>query len=312
MPLWGANTSDESKPKNLTAEEKSRTFATTRGWEIRRADGTDEVLVAIRNLAGGTVAATDVKLEAANITQVYFTNATVEADTLSTVRVVWNERITPTTTGTLVVRDLTNSANITASRFGPPGPNYLDYQFRAPVSPAALAIQAQTITQGINDFGSTDITSDVTIASGDVDTVALVAGGTSTLVTTTNAPAQIQSVYFTANSFSAGNTAAAVVVIWDQDVTATNTGTMTVMRTTTTSNVALTATRFGPAAGSSITFRFTAPATTGVTLSITSQTISMGIINADTTATTADLTIVLAEVIGAAGDGGSTSVVTTA
>jgi hypothetical protein len=37
----------------------------------------------------------------------------------------------------------------------------------------------------------------------------------------------------------------------------------------------------------------------------------MGIINADTTATTADLTIVLSEVIGAAGDGGSTSVVTT-
>ncbi len=51
MPLWGASTSDENKPKNLTAEEKSRTFATTKGWEIRRADGTDEVLVAIRNLS---------------------------------------------------------------------------------------------------------------------------------------------------------------------------------------------------------------------------------------------------------------------
>lgn len=312
MPLWGANTSDESKPKNLTAEEKSRTFATTRGWEIRRADGTDEVLVAIRNLSGGVTTGTSVKLEAATISQVFFTTASVEADVSSIVRVVWNERITPTTTGTLVVRDLTNSANITATRFGAPGPNYLDYRFRTPVSPAALAVQAQTITQGINDFGSTDITSDVTIASGDVGSVANIQNGTSTLVTTTNAAAQIQFVYFTANSFSTGNTAAAVVVIWDQDVTATTTGTMTVMRSTTTSDVALTATRFGPAAGSSVTFRFTAPATTGVTLSITSQTISMGIINADTTATTADLTIVLSEVIGAAGDGGSTSVVTTA
>ena len=310
MPLWGANTSDESKPKNLTAEEKSRTFATTRGWEIRRADGTDEVLVAIRNLSGGVEDATDVKLEAANISQVFFTTASVEADTLSTVRVVWNERITPTTTGTLVVRDLTNSANITATRHGAPGPNYLDYQFRAPVAAAALAIQAQTITQGINDFGSTDITSDVTIASGDVDAVANIQNGTSNLVTTANAAAEILSVYFSANSFSTGSTTAAVVVVWDQDVTATTTGTMVVTRSDTSTTI--TATQSGPAAGSNVTFLFTAPDTTGVTLSITSQTISMGIINADTTATTADLTIALANVVGAANDGGSTSVVTTA
>lgn len=311
MPLWGASTSDESKPKNLTAEEKSRTFADTRGWVITRPDGKEEVLVAIRNLSGGVVAASDVKLEGATISQVFFTDATVEADTYSTVRVVWNERVTLTTTGTLTVRDLTNSANITATQYGAPGTNWADYRFRAPVAVAALAVQAQTITQGINDYGSTDITSDLTIASGDVVAVATIQDGTSTLVTTTNDPASIQSVYFSANSFSTGNTAAAVIVVWSEDVTATTTGTMTVMRSTTTSDVALTATQFGPANGSSVTFRFTAPSTTGVTLSITSQTISMGIVNADTTATTADLTIALADVAGAAGDGGSTSVVTT-
>jgi hypothetical protein len=310
MPLWGASTSDESKPKNLTAEEKSRTFATTKGWEIRRPDGTDEVIVAIRNLSGGVVAATDVKLEAATISQVFFTDATVEAGTLSTVRVVWNERITATTTGTLTVRDLTNSANITATQFGAAGPNYLDYQFRAPVASAALAVQAQTITQGINDFGSTDITSDLTIASGDVDSVGLVVGGTSTLVTATNAPAAITSVYFDANSYSTGATGR-VVVVWNDLVTATTTGTLTV-NAFNVSSYTITATQVGAITGTSVArFAFTAPNTTGQTLSITSQTISMGLVDTGTIANTSDLTIILAEVIGAANDGGSTSVVTT-
>jgi hypothetical protein len=310
MPLWGANTGDESKPKNLTAEEKSRTFATTRGWEIRRPDGLDEVLVAIRNLSGGVVAATDVKLEAANITQVYFTDATVDADTLSTVRVVWNERITPTTTGTLVVRDLTNSADITATRYGTPGPNYLDFQFRAPVAAAALAVQAQTITLGINDFGSTDITSDLTIASGDVDSVALVVAGTSTLVTATPTPAAITSVYFGANSYSTGATGI-VTVNWNGAVTATTTGTL-VVNAFNVSSYTITATQVGPISNAtSANFAFTVPNTTGQTLSITSQTITLGLVNAGTTATTADLTIALADVLGAANDGGSTSIVTT-
>jgi hypothetical protein len=308
MPLWGATTSDESKPKNLTAEEKSRTFATTRGWEIRRPDGTDEVIVAIRNLSGGASASE--KLGNATISQVFFTDATVDADTLSTVRVVWNERITPTTTGTLVVRDLTNSANITATRFGTPGPNYLDYQFRAPVASAALAVQAQTITQGINDFGLTDVTSDLTIATGDVVSAGLVVAGTSTLVTATPTPAAIASVYFGANSYSTGATGI-VTVNWNGAVTATTTGTL-VVNAFNTSGYTITATQTGPIVGAtSANFAFTAPNTTGQTLSITSQTITLGLINTGTTATTADLTIALADVLGAANDGGSTSIVTT-
>lgn len=307
MPLWGATTSDESKPKNLTAEEKSRTFATTRGWEIRRPDGTDEVIVAIRNLSGGASASE--KLGNATISQVYFTNAAVAAGTLSTVRVVWNERITPTTTGTLVVRDLTNSANITATRFGTPGPNFLDYQFRAPVSSAALAVQAQTITQGINDFGLTDVTSDLTIATGDVVSAGLVVGGSSTEVTTYT-QATISQVYFDANSYSTGATGR-VVVVWNDLVTATTTGTLTVSAFN-TSSYSITATRTGALDGTSTArFAFTAPNTTGQTLSITSQTISIGLVNFGTLAVTSDLSIALADVIGAAGDGGSTSVVTT-
>jgi hypothetical protein len=307
MPLWGANTSDESKPKNLTAEEKSRTFATTKGWEIRRPDGLDEVIVAIANLSGG--ATTSIKLGAATISQVYFVSAAVNVGTLSTVRVVWNERITPTTTGTLIVRDLTNSADITATRYGTPGPNYLDFQFRAPVSSAALAVQAQTITLGVNDFGFTTVTSDLTIASGDVVSAGLVAGGSSTEVTTYT-QATISQVFFDANSYSTGATGR-VVVVWNDLVTATTTGTLTV-NAFNVSSYTITATRVGALDGTSTArFAFTAPNTTGQTLSITSQTISMGLVNFGTLAVTSDLTIALADVAGAAGDGGSTSVVTT-
>lgn len=184
MPLWGANTSDESKPKNLTAEQKSRTFATTRGWEIRRADGTDEVLVAIRNLAGGVTTATSVKLEAATISQVFFTANSYSTGAAGIVRVVWNERITPTTTGTLQVTRSDTSTTITATRYGAGGPNYVDFQFTAPsTTGVTLSLTSQTISMGINDFGSTQITSDLTIALANIDAAA-VDGGSTSVVTT--------------------------------------------------------------------------------------------------------------------------------
>jgi len=209
----------------------------------------------------------------------------------------------------LIVRDLTNSADITATRYGTPGPNYLDFQFRAPVSSAALAVQAQTITLGVNDYGLTTITSDLTIASGDVVSAGLVVGGSSTEVTTYT-QATISSVYFDANSYSTGATGR-VVVVWNDLVTATTTGTMTVSAFN-VSSYTITATRTGALDGTSIArFAFTAPNTTGQTLSITSQTLSIGLVNYGTLAVTSDLSIALADVIGAANDGGSTSVVTT-
>ena len=178
MPLWGASTSDESKPKNLTAEEKSRTFATTRGWEIRRPDGTDEVIVAIRNLSAAE------KLAAATISQVFFTANSYSTGATGTVRVVWNERVTPTTTGTLVVTRSDTSATITATRNGNGGPNYVNFNFTAPsTTGVTLTIGAQTITMGINDYGSTTVTSDLTIATADVN-AANVDGGSTSVVTT--------------------------------------------------------------------------------------------------------------------------------
>lgn len=182
MPLWGATTSDESKPKNLTAEEKSRTFATTRGWEIRRPDGTDEVLVAIRDLAGSG------KLATATISQVYFLANSYSTGATGTVRVVWNEKITPTTTtGTLLVRNVSSSNNITATRTGGVklGGNALDFTFTVPgVVGLTLNISSQTIsTQTANDFGTTDSTASMVIASTAIDAAA-VDGGPTTVTTT--------------------------------------------------------------------------------------------------------------------------------
>ena len=185
MPQWGATTTDESKPKNLTEEEKSRTFATTKGWEITRADGTNEVLVAIRNLSGGDAVSS--KLATATISAVYFLN-TAYANTGVTgkVRVVWNEKITPTTTGTLLVRNLNSSTNITATRVGNTTSNFIDYSFTVPsVSGLTLAIGAQTITQGVNDFGTTTVTSQlVVVTSAVVRALAAASGTTSVLITT--------------------------------------------------------------------------------------------------------------------------------
>jgi len=91
MSSWGANTSDESKPKWLTAEDKEKTFADNRGWVYTHANGLEEVIVAIGELAGAD------KLAAATISSVKFvTDALTADDTTITVDVTWNEAVTVT------------------------------------------------------------------------------------------------------------------------------------------------------------------------------------------------------------------------
>lgn len=192
MPLWGANTGDESKPKWLTEEEKSRVYADQRGWVIVRPDGKEEVLVAIRDLSGGVTTSTNTKLQAATISAVYFMSSSYATGSTGKVRVVWNERITPTTTGTLDViqTDSTDPSSVTvttvtATRTGNTTSNFVDFTFDVGSSTAlTYTIGAQTITMGVNDYGSTQITSDLTIATSDV-VIARAAKSGSTGVTVT-------------------------------------------------------------------------------------------------------------------------------
>lgn len=187
MPSWGANTNDESKPKWLTEEQKARTYATERGWEYTGDNGVPEVLVAIRGLAGG--ATTSTKLGAATISQVYFGAVSYSTGATGTVRVVWNEKVTRTTTGSIVIKstaaDGTSVTDIYATSVGAVGNvNYIDFTFTAPAATGAtLRITSQTISMGINDFGTT-VTSDLTIALADVVNAAAKKTG-STSVTTT-------------------------------------------------------------------------------------------------------------------------------
>ena len=98
MALWGISTSDEAKPKYLTADQKKNTFADDRGWVYRDPNtGLEEVLVAIGELSGS---AGRVGLGAPTISSVKFVTASLAAaDDTITVDVVFNEGVTVDTTG---------------------------------------------------------------------------------------------------------------------------------------------------------------------------------------------------------------------
>ena len=183
MPLWGASTSDESKPKNLTAEEKSRVFADTRGWVVTRPDGKEEVLVAIRNLSGG--AGTD-KLGEATISSIYFGANSYSTGTTGSVYVNWNEKVSKTATPTMLVRATTLAAatsNLTASYAAGIGTNTLRFDFTVPsATGTVLTLLAQTISGTVTDAGSTNA-ADKSITTAKVVGAALDGGSTS--VTTT-------------------------------------------------------------------------------------------------------------------------------
>ena len=102
MSLWGATTTDESKPKHLTAAEQKQTYATARGW-VREsgnensgndnANADPEVLVAIGGLTGGSSATAG--LGRATITGCEFVTTAWDASAGGTmqVRVRWNEAV---------------------------------------------------------------------------------------------------------------------------------------------------------------------------------------------------------------------------
>jgi hypothetical protein len=104
MALWGVSTSDESKPKWLTAEEKKNCFADNRGWVFTQPDGTEEVLVAVGNLSGASY------LAAANINSAAFvtTSFSEAAGGNIDVQIVFNEKVTVDTSGGTPTITVTN------------------------------------------------------------------------------------------------------------------------------------------------------------------------------------------------------------
>jgi len=309
MPLWGAGGSNENKPQNDSEYEKSKTFADQRGWVYQREDGTEEVIVAIRALSGVAGDFTS-KIGTGNLTQAFLLNSTLKSDTTGVLRVVWNERITPTTTGTAVVRNFTSGTNITATRQGNTSSNFIDYYFAVPNQIGIkLGVQAQTITQGIQDASGHLVTSDTIIAAGDIANAGLNSrknvASTSYVTTVANTGTAIVAAWFRSASYSTGTTGT-VRVYWADPVKYVTTGTLNIVSSATSTQIVA---RSALSATSSnfVDFLFAVPATTGTLLSISStQTIAAAIFNANTVGNTyTSVLVITSGLIAPAGSDGT-------
>ena len=175
MALWGTNTSDESKPKWAVeggAVDPSNIFATSAGWVLRHYKNVAktaywaEVLVAVDGLVGEGGRGTDT-LGNATITAVFFEESGYEGGAAASVVVIYNEAVDVTNGATLLVRNTTDNANITATAAAQTGTNRVEFAFTAAATGKAHAINAQTISGTIKDAG-TNTNSDKTIASADL------------------------------------------------------------------------------------------------------------------------------------------------
>ena len=179
MGLWGASTSDESKPKNLTATEKKSVFANASGW-VRQAgtadngndntSATPEVLVAIGDLSTSLGAAT---IDAVNF-QVGQTVSGAGGSVIK-VEVHYNEQVTVATASPLMVvsNDQTGSggsASITLTMDGSLPFTGDTLTFSATASNAAvnatdvLSIGAQSIDKNGGTIKDTGTSTDSAVA----------------------------------------------------------------------------------------------------------------------------------------------------
>ena len=162
MGLWGADTNDESKPKNLTAAQKKEVFANASGWVQQagtkasgndNASATPEVLVAIGDLATSLGQAT---IDAVN----FSVGQTVSGagGSVLPLEVNFNEQVTVSTASPLMVvaNDQTGSggsASITLTMDGSLPLTNDTLTFSTTVGNAAvnatdvLSIGAQTINK---------------------------------------------------------------------------------------------------------------------------------------------------------------------
>ena len=104
MALWGTTvTTDESKPKWLTAEQKKTVFATDRGWVQLNGKGLEEVLCSIGGLSGGSSATVGLGKATITATDFVTTSFDVSAGGNIDVRVIYNEKVTVTGSPTIAI-----------------------------------------------------------------------------------------------------------------------------------------------------------------------------------------------------------------
>ena len=182
MSLWGATTTDESKPKHLTDAEKRDVYATEEGW-VKRTTGTggragrvhEETLVAIGDLTGR--ASTTAGLGRGTISSTRFITTTLGAAAGGSfsAEVIYNEEVDVDTAGgtpTMTVTNETDAArNVVLDYASGTGTNRLT--FTATVAGGAtnendvLAVQANSVALNsgtIKDKG-TNVDSELTHAA---------------------------------------------------------------------------------------------------------------------------------------------------
>jgi len=178
MALWGISTSDEAKPKYLTADQKKNTYATDSGWVYKDPNtGLEEVLVAIGGLTGGET--TNTRLGAADITALtWVTSALESTDDTITIDVVYNEKVDVDTSGgtpTMVVSndDTSTDGNgdYTLSYASGTGTNKLRFTAGSLTLSATdvLSVAAQNIALNsgtLKDAGQTTVNAKVAISAG--------------------------------------------------------------------------------------------------------------------------------------------------
>ena len=180
MSLWGASTTDESKPKHLTDAEKRDVYATKEGW-VKRTAGTggragrvhEEILVAIGDLAGGTSATAS--LGTGTISSINWNISAFdksEGGTLS-VTVNYNEEVTVTGTPQLTVVN-NAKANHTLSYASGTGTNRLIFTLAIGAANAAtdagnvlsVGANAMALNSGTVKDKGTNVTSTITNSAG--------------------------------------------------------------------------------------------------------------------------------------------------
>lgn len=178
MPLWGGSTTDESKPKWLTEEEKANCYATPAGWVYKQPNGTEEILVAFRGLA--------TELGAPTISAVYFANTAatyVQGHTNAYVAVVYNEKVVVSGSPTLNVNG--SDTDATATYTSGSGTNKLLFKFTVPSVAQTLQIDGQTITtaqaNNLVDAANTSVNASPTFANSVVVGVQAKAGANAVL-----------------------------------------------------------------------------------------------------------------------------------
>ena len=172
---WGTSTAIDNKPTWLVDtprdQQKENTYAGKGGWTLKRKDGTEEILVAVRGLNG--------RLQSANVTQVVFSSGAYAAGATKTVRVSFDEQVVVTGTPRITVTGSVAGA-ITAN-YVSTNDNVLTFSSTVPAAGNQLSICAQTINLngGTIVDGSTTPTVNATLT---ISSTIAAAAGTKTTV----------------------------------------------------------------------------------------------------------------------------------